>query len=545
MNLTFNENLNRFEMICTFYEKDIPKEAGFNWDPKAKKWNTASAICADRVIKYADLPTRRKIAENLINSVPLDSSIQVPTPDGVALYPYQRAAVEFCSKRKSSLIADETGTGKTAEAIGLINYLDIDSGIIICPSYIKLHWKRELEKWLHKKFRIVCVSGKSIFDITFFNFVILNYDIVCSWLDELSKRKWPILICDESHCLKNGKAKRSKCVMKLAKRCDKKILLTGTPILNRPVELFNQLKILGHDLGKNYWKFVHRYCNAYQDKWGLKVDGSSHLDELSEIMYRDVIIRRLKSQVLKDLPEKVRQVIELDGDKYSAFVKQNDEIRAGYVKEKRMLKRKAKKSMYIKNLDDYKELGNKLRSLEIRYMNEISVIRHKTALAKVDDVVEHVSELLGQGQKIVVFAHHRDVVDKITEDLHLYTNTVLKITGATSMEDRDKIVREFQKNEFIRVFVGSIHATGMGISLTAANVVVFAELDWTPSRITQCEDRLWRIHQKKSVLVQHLIVDGSIDAKMVKIMIRKQEILDKLNLLDSGEVEKEVALDIG
>ena len=156
--------------------------------------------------------------------------------------------------------------------------------------------------------------------------------------------------------------------------------------------------------------------------------------------------------------------------------------------------------------------------------SEISKLRHETAAAKIPLMIEHLRDQLESVNKIVFFAHHHDVMDAIQEE---FKEIAVKLSGKENMEERQQAVDSFQNNPKIKLFIGSIKAAGVGITLTASNMVVFGELDWVPGNISQCEDRTHRIGQKESVLIQHLVVDDSLDAKMAQTLVNKQEIIDK------------------
>jgi SNF2 family DNA or RNA helicase len=440
------------------------------------------------------------------------SDIRIPCPLGQSYLPYQRAGIVYAMQRRGTLIADEMGLGKTVQAIGLINAMpDIHTVCVVCPASLKLNWKRECEKWLTRtaSVEILPSTRKWQNDVTVH---VINYDI----LSKLpSDSHYDLLIVDEAHYAKNTKAQRTKLLQALAKRCAHVVLLTGTPILNRPVELWTLLqmaapeewdpagvlkgKAVGAGENAGFFRFAKRYCNARQE-WVSRTkqvwlfDGATNLDELQERLRSTCMVRRLKADVLKDLPPKRRQVIELPSEKEWEEVDVDDDYQAAKVK------------------------------LDSIGFEDFSRVRHEQAMSKVPAVIEHIQELLENTNKVVLFAHHKDVIDAIMTGLA--DARPVKLTGDESPAERQAAVDAFQNDQNVRVFIGSLKAAGVGLTLTAASTVVFAELDWTPATLTQAEDRCHRIGQTESVLVQHLVLAGTLDAKMARMVTEKQDIAD-------------------
>lgn len=418
----------------------------------------------------------------------------IPVPKGLQYLPFQEEAIEFARNRDFTLIADDMGIGKTIEAIGFLNcHPEIETLLVVCPLTVKVNWKRELDKWLISP----CV------DVT-----IVNYDV----LGKLDiKTEWDVVIMDESQYVKNLRARRSRlCRLIKAKY---RLLLTGTPILNRPVELFHQLHILDPVEWpiSSYKNFTLRFCNAHMGKWGWDVSGSSHLDELRELL-KPLMIRRLKQDVLKDLPAKRRQIVEI-------------EILANCTKDLRARMRDAT-ARVVQAKDTYKDDVRKLNNVLTVEWNEMAALRHELGDAKVRPAVRLLEDSLANEEKVVVFAHHISVIEELQMCLPEYFPAV--IHGSIPALRRQKEVDRFQNNKRCRVFIGQIMAAGTGITLTAASHVVFVEMDWVPGIMSQAEDRCHRLGQRNSVLIQHLVLENSLDCYMAKMLVRKQEIVEKV-----------------
>ena len=510
--------------IGNYESKDFPKEAGFywysgiknKWAPKTdeippKTWWTTDSNKAVKLVDYADssckdelLQLKEKNNKNLLASIATDADVKIPAPKGLDYYPYQKAGIRYAINNDNVLIADEMGLGKTIQAIGTLNYIEFNKVIIVCPASLKLNWIKELETWLIKDVKIVELNSNSKEEDA--NIYVINYDILhkdnFAWLRNI---KYDVCIADEVHYAKNAKTKRAKALYGLSAK--KKIYLTGTPILNRPIELYPIISNLGFKM--SYWNFATRYCDLKRTRFGIDVSGSSNLEELQLRLRQTCMIRRMKKDVLTELPPKTRQIIYLNPDKYQSYIDaEHNELENIS---------KLKKLSYIDAIE-------RLHEFTARDISIIAKLRHELALAKLPDVFCHIDSILEHNKKIIIFAHHRDVIDAICEK---YNNISVKLYGGMSNKNKNESVEKFQNNDDIKLFVGSIQAAGVGLTLTAANIVLFVELDWVPANLTQAEDRIHRIGQSKNVLVQHIVVDGSIDATLAKKIVEKQNIADR------------------
>ena len=484
---------------------------------------------------------KQEIEEKIEASKASDADIEIPCPKGLEFYPFQKAAIKYAIERKHILIADSMGLGKTLESLGILNY---DSSIyrvlVVCPASLRLNWKKEAEKWLIRKFNV------GVVDRSFYpegaNFVIINYDVLQKHHDKLREEEWDIVILDELHYLKNNSSIR--CRQVFGCRANKKkdieavksiptkkfVGLTGTPILNRPEELWTIVKAFDKEgLGRSWKGFHKRYCNAYQDRYGWNTKGASNLDELQLRLRESFMIRRLKEDVLPELPAKIRQVIELPTNGSQELVKKELEAYTKRQEKVAELKAKVELSKASDNEEEYKEAVAALKEGTMAIFSEMASLRQEVALAKVPIVIEYLKNALEQGP-VVCFAHHKEVVRQIHE---AFKDNSRCLVGDTKIEDRQKAVDDFQSGEY-DLFIGSIKAAGVGITLTRSSHVVFAELDWTPAMINQSEDRCHRISQENSVLVQHLVLEESLDAYIAKTIVNKQNVIDQA--LDKGDI---------
>lgn len=559
---------------ASYDERAVPKAAGFWWHGMGgtcyrncgacaaglgKVWWTPKAELASRIAKYASDPATRAELEGAHREREMSLAMsrapelkpevaqfaqEIPAPAGLSYKPYQRAGIAYAMMRPSTLIADEMGLGKTIQAIGVVNTdPTVRNVLVICPSSLRLNWKHEAEKWLVRPFQIKVIEERELPGADD-NFVIVNYDKLIGarggeLRTALMSRDWDVLIADEAHYLKNPKAQRTQvilgrgasrgeaAILGLISRAKRKLFLTGTPILNRPIEIQPLLAAISPTEFGNFFMFAKRYANAHQTRFGWDFSGASNLEELQERLRAICMVRRLKRDVLKELPPKTRQVITLAANGLEKIVDKESKAWSKYETAIAELKAKSELAHASGNELAYKAAIEDLMSANRVAFEEISRVRHEVSVAKIPYVLEHLENMIDEdpGKKVIVFAHHLDVLDAIYE---AFKDRAVIIKGDTDIHDRDEAVRRFQDpNSGVQMFVGSLKAAGVGLTLTAADKVVFAELDWVPANVSQAEDRAHRIGQVGNVLIQHLVLDGSLDAQMARTIVAKQNVADR------------------
>jgi len=361
-------------------------------------------------------------------------------------------------------------------------------------------------------------------------------------VESLWKRKYDLLVVDEAHAIKNPRARRTRAILGdrfhkkegLAEFSRQKIFLTGTPMPNRPIEMWPLLSILAPREFGNLRRFALRYCDGREEwvsktKKVFKADGASNLPELQEKLRSTVMIRRLKEDVLKDLPPKQRQIISLmPTETAKRLIAEELEIWDKQFGEEMDLIREATEAAKEQGGEEseiYNSAVQRLKYIQGVAFMEMARVRKEVAIAKLPNVIEHLTNLWEEGtDKIVCFAHHKEVIRALQEK---FEKKSVVLFGETSMKDRQAAVDRFQEDGKTKLFIGGIMAAGTGITLTASSTAVFAELDWTPANVLQAEDRLHRIGQSNSVLVQHLVLDGSLDARMAQMIVEKQDLADR------------------
>ena len=521
--------------------KECVKSAGARWDKDSKRWTLSSSLIkvargiAETWNFRADGldEAEKKVREAMAASRATDSDIEIPAPPGLSYLPYQRGGIAYALKKKDVLIGDEMGLGKTIQALGILNASpEIKRALVVCPASLKLNWQREAERWLVEKKPIVVLPSKEYLPGTGPLFAIINYEIVAKH-KELLSAPWDLVIFDESHYLKNPKAQRTIAAIGKGRKggipAKRRVFLSGTPILNRPVELWSVLEATG--TFPNFWQYAKRYCDARQSRYGWDMNGASNLKELQAVLREKLMVRRLKKDVLTELPAKRRQILPWQPETREEKEAIKAEIEA--------IKAARKVEADIKTAE--KETVSGLKEVYSKTLAEVALARHRTALVKLPRVIDLVEGLLedGEVEKIIVFAHHLDVIHGLKEGLKDFHP--VSLSGEDSIESRQAAADAFQNNPSVKVFIGGIRAAGVGITLTAASTVIFAELDWTPGAMMQSEDRAHRIGQKNSVLVLHPLLNKSIDSKLAKTLIRKQEIIEKT--LNGTGKDEEIGID--
>ena len=409
-----------------------------------------------------------------------------------------------------ALLADDMGLGKTHQGVALaLYYKDEGNTLIVCPSYLRYHWEDALLRYGKIPAKDVQVI-QSTSDEPRCPFVIVSYDLLpregCS---AIRKRDYNMLICDESHYVKNRKAKRTEAVAKISKRTPRLLFMTGTPALNRPIELFAQLNMIRPVFAKYYTHFAKRYCNAQMTDYGMDDRGHSCDEELHWLLKKVYMVRRIKRDVLTTLPKKTRHTVILEINESLL-----DDINAGFEKWKNI----NRELIYIKD-DAIKQKKNHERK------TLISELFRLTAEAKIEAVKRWTQQLLDTGQTFLFFGYHRNTLDAIEEIMG--DVPYMRIDGSTPADKRQNNVRNFQSGR-CKVAILSIMAAGTGLTLTKASTVVFGELWHVPGIMIQAEDRVHRISQTNPVDIYHLLGKNTIDDRVYNNLIDKLKTLDAL-----------------
>ena len=413
----------------------------------------------------------------------------VPVPPNLeGLYAFQKEGVLRALAFGRAALFDEMGLGKTVQALTLIQHY-ADRSIVICPSYLTLNWIREAEKWNVTLCRVK--NGKV--PIPEGN-VVISYDLAAKRIAELGK--FTTVVCDESHYLKSHKSKRTKRIKPLVIRTPHAFLLSGTPAANRPVELYSQVSMLQPQCWSTYTNFVHRYCGAKQTPTYMDVSGATHKEELAFRLKQTGMVRRLKRDVLTDLPPKTRTRVNLE-------CAGSQKIRQGFARWKEL------NQLIAADAEDH---GNSLERQRI-----VSELFRLTGVAKQETVRRY---LLDLPENVIIFCYHQAMLDLVEA-----TVDCIRIDGHVPMEQRQPLLDRFVSGE-VPYAALSLKAAGTGLTITSCSTVVFAELYFVPGDLLQAEDRTHRIGQTESVDVRYLCAENTLDDHVWKMIQRKLRITD-------------------
>ena len=428
--------------------------------------------------------------------------------------PYQLQGIARGLHLKRFINGDEQGLGKTLQSLGTLYVAEkykkenVFPALVICPSSTKINWQRECEMWTDKKAMVLETKNKDtwhrFYEMGMADVFITNYESLKKYfvksmpakgrkighsrdivMDERIKLFKSIII-DESHRCKDPST------LQICLNKEWVLLLSGTPVVNKPIDLYPQLAIMGRlkEFGgrKGY---LGRYCEGGR--------GASNLRELNYLLNKRGFFRREKTEVAKDLPEKQRQTILCDITTRREYNKAKNDF-VNFLKEK--------------GCDD-KEIAKKLRGEIMVKMGELKRI---SAIGKMKEVVDFVQEVTGSGEKLILFCTLHSIVDELKKE---FPNSVT-VTGRDSVEQKQKHIDAFQNNSDVKLIICNIRAAGVGITLTASSRVAFVEYPWTYSDCVQCEDRAHRIGQKNNVMCTYFLGNKTIDEDLYKMIQEKR-----------------------
>jgi len=446
---------------------------------------------------------------------------------------YQKKGVRKIEHFKGrALLADDMGLGKTIQTLAWFKqHPEIKLMIVICPASLKWVWESQAIE--HIGIRCDILQGRTppknkrrIGKHS--RIIILNYEILQYWFDYLITLNPDALVIDECHRIKSRKTIARKKVKKLSKDIKYVIAISGTPLLNRPAELWTTLNLVRPEEYNSFYAFAWRYCKPVKMPWGWEYKGGSNLRELHRKLKTTMMIRRLKKEVLDELPNKNRQIIPLELSNKKEYQNAVDNFMQWLTKKSPTKAKKAQKAEKLVKIGYLKRLAAEL---------------------KIKAVIKWIDEFLeGSDEKLVLFAYHKTIIEILHKK---YKDISVTVTGSTSSKKRKLAVKGFNQNKKIRIFIGNIHAAGVGISLKAAHLA-FAELDFVPGNHTQAEDRIHGIGRGVvgiGSMFYYLVAKNTIEEKLCQLIQDKQkmvaEILDgsaidnNLNIWD--ELEKELA----
>jgi hypothetical protein len=478
-------------------------------------WIAPEALALLQEIREEHAQAAGLVELSAATEAPLDDLVVAPTLGG-ELKPFQRAGVRYLLQQRRAFLADEQGLGKTIEALATLEADGAYPAIVVCPASLKLNWLRELSLWLPHRSAQALTGTRGGPAVEQADVTVVNYDIVAARLSTLSAIAPRALVLDESHYCKNAAAKRTQAVQQLSTAVPRDglvLALTGTPVMNRPPELISQLRILGRlaDFGSGA-QFGKRFRGA-----------DAHL-RLHWHLRARCFARRLKADVLPQLPAKTRAVVPIELDNEPEY---------------RLAERDLIAWLQSQPLDLHELDAKVAAALRAERLVRLNALKLLAARGKLNAALAWIHDFLSSGERLVVFAHHREIQRALLERFP----GALHILGQDSPVARDAALQAFQapdgpENQLI---VCSIEVAGHGITLTRASNVAFLELDWTPAKHDQAEDRCHRIGQQDTVNATYLLAAGTVDETIGTLLERKRAVIGAVT--DGLEQDEEGVVD--
>jgi SWI/SNF-related matrix-associated actin-dependent regulator 1 of chromatin subfamily A len=452
------------------------------------------------------------------------------------LRPFQKEGVKIMLNSDTNiLLADEMGLGKTPQASSYLRWgKDTWPALIVSPATLKENWRKEIKRWTGQDSYII--EGKKVenFSKEFllkYPAIIINYDIlgeedkkakaeemearkmaremkyprrnkiikVNGWCDELSKMNFKTIIADEVQYISGAETIRSRALTQISFALPnaKKIFISGTPYETKTLQFYPALHILDTENFKSEYKYKMRFCNPVKTYWGWNFEGLSNAKELHEIISK-FMIRRLKKDVLKDLPPKIRSVIPM--------------------------KIKPTERKIYDDADWELELA--IINKEKNALSKLEALKQASFKAKMNSMLSWIKEYLEINEKLVVFIWHRESCEILEKE---FKGKCVSVTGDTPTKKRDELKERFQNDPKIKLFIGQIKSAGVGLTLTSSKVVAFLEFGSTAPGMEQAEDRVHRIGQTAdSVLAYYLVLENSIDEQIMEILNKRNKDLKRV-----------------
>lgn len=400
------------------------------------------------------------------------------------LLPFQMEGVIFGLKKGGRvMIADDMGLGKTIQALAIAEYYKIEwPALVIAPASLLENWAESVQKFLGVDANIIRKRA----DVGGGTIDIASYEMATKCNSEIRDQNYFVFIVDECHYLKNMNSKRCGVLVPIIRKSNRIILLSGTPALSRPLELYPIFQIFDEKMFASFFEYGKRYCNARKIRQWYDYKGASNTEELNFILTKMFMIRRTKNDVLKELPRKFRRHIIL-----SPREKQN---------------------------------------IDIKDLSDISRLYKEAAEKKIDAVLEYLAGIIDKDIKFLVFAHHTQMLGAIEAFVADRNIPYIKIDGNVPVSARHRLVTAFQEDSDIRIAILSLTAASTGLTLTEGKIVIFAELYWNPGTLLQAEDRIHRIGQVDCVDIHYLTAKNTFDEYVWPKMVEKLNVLEKLGI---------------
>lgn len=513
MKLEFVNNV--FVLRCKYEERILAKTAGFKWHPVRQFWFTDSPTVAARLREKVSEETSEDVMNRILvsgYSTP-DSPWRGSVPNESLLYPHQIEAVKFALGKEKSYLGLDPGLGKTACAATIAQTLFEASGtfgaVYVTPPFLVRNIIAEFRKWAPRLY--VDIYDSKPGGLYFGDILILpDTRLECVHLkpvvDRYRQKESSVIFIDEAHRFKTSSAKRTQALFGgrsiggILDGFKKQVFMSGTPMPNRPIELYPVLSYAAPQAIDHATKmqFALKYCAAKETHHGWDMSGASNVQELAlRVIYpTGQFMLRMKKDLI-DLPPKLEQVFLLS-ERMSPQLTKLDTHLAKYSSVMDMMKAQ---------LSDGEDL-------------HLATYRKLLGVKKAHAILPFISALMEETREsMIIYAYHKDAVTFLKESLAQYEPYL--IDGSTSEKSRHEQVEDFQKSSR-RIFIGNYQAMGVGFTLTKATRIIFVEFDWVPGVNDQASDRAHRIGQAKSVLVQYVAYQGSVDESVINALLTKR-----------------------
>jgi len=468
----------------------------------------------DVLYYYNQFLKREKTIDRILASEFKDSETVLFEELKLPLFNFQKIGVGFLCATKSALLGDDPGLGKSIQALSTSRINQAKKVLIVCPSTLKLNWNDEILKWYPEEKITVLAGSRKIRENLWAEdskYFLVNYELLLRDIDLIKRIEWDYIISDESTRISNPKAKQSKAIKTIEAK--DKIALTGTPFNNSVQDIWNILDFCQPNILGSYWQFTNKYC--IKDRFN-SITGYKNLKDLKEYIAH-YMLRRKKEEVLKELPPKLFETI---------YVEFNDEEKIIYNAIKNEIANELKEYQITKVLDD-KYIKNVLvRMIRLKQAaDSLKLISEHEFSSKTEALKELLEDISHNGAKTLIFTQFAGMAELLMEELKEYNP--LLISGKIKNEQRSQNVKDFQLKEDNKILI-STDAGGIGLNLQRAQHVVHFDLPWSISKLEQREGRAHRIGQKENVTVYKMIVHNSIDEYVLKILHKKQEMVEQL-----------------
>lgn len=519
--LKYNSKTGDYILITS--NEDKATEVGFDLSTSVRGpqgeniWFSKEPYAALSFFKEASDDTRlhlKDLYDDYLMSQKDSSESKHPAPIGLSYLPYQKAGIDYALKRRNCLIGDEMGLGKTVQAIGVNNAAGEKKVLVVCPASIRLNWQREIVKWsIIPNVTTYPILKSSDGVNPYANYTIISYDLCRneSIHDALMDIDWDCIIFDEAHFLKTEDAKRTRAMFGggrgpfknkyLTQRTKRILALTGTPLPNRPRECHTIAKGLDPESidWMNFEEFCYRFNPSGITGSGWNREEQGRLPELRARLRCNFMVRRLKKDVLKDLPAKRYEM---------SHIEPNGAIRKVLAKERMV------------DFDPHRMFDG---NFELNG-TPISTLRREMGEAKIPRVIERMKYLLDivEVPKVVMFCHHKTVMDILANELSRYG--IVSHRGGMTPRNKQHSIDAFISEDDKRIFNCQLD-TSFGIDglQKVASRAVFAEPAWTPGTNEQALDRCHRIGQHDNVIAEFLITEGSFDELVLNAVLKKSK----------------------